>query len=143
MYQCNHGSVDFAGPLAGGLFILVIDAYSHWPEIEEIINASASEANKKLKIDMSEGNLELTLSQFLMTYRYTKQSSTGVSPAVLMFGRRLSTIWDWLRLNIQTTVQSRREVQKTQYDIRAQPRSFLVSQSVWLRYSQRKRWEPL
>ncbi|KAI0977677.1 hypothetical protein GJ496_008414 [Pomphorhynchus laevis] len=82
---------------------------------------------------MSEGNLELTLSQFLMTYRNTKQSSTGVSPAVLMFGRRLSTIWDRLRLNIQTTVQSRREVQKTQHDIRDQPWPFLVSQSVWLR----------
>ncbi|KAI0983777.1 hypothetical protein GJ496_009990 [Pomphorhynchus laevis] len=79
---------------------------------------------------MPEGNLELTLAQFLMTYRNTKQSSTGVSPAVLMFGRRLSTIWDRLRPNIQTTVKSRREVQKTQHDIRAQPRSFLVSQSV-------------
>ncbi|KAI0988749.1 hypothetical protein GJ496_009904 [Pomphorhynchus laevis] len=88
---------------------------------------------------MSEGNLELTLAQFLMTYRNTKQSSTGVSPAVLMFGRRLSTIWDQLRPNIQTTVQSRREVHKTQHDIRDQPRSFLRSQTVWLRYTQRKR----
>ncbi|KAI0989872.1 hypothetical protein GJ496_000417 [Pomphorhynchus laevis] len=76
-----------------------------------------------------------------MTYRNTKQSSTGVSHAVLMFGRRLSTIWDRLRPNIQTTVQSRREEQKMQHDIRAQPRSFLVSQSVWLRDTQRKRWE--
>ncbi|KAI0984337.1 hypothetical protein GJ496_003974 [Pomphorhynchus laevis] len=122
----------------------------HWPEIEEIINTSASETIKKLRsmlsrmgipkhivsdngppftsrefriVDMSEGNLELTLAQFLMTYRNTKQSSTGVSPAVLMFGRRLSSIWDRLRPNIQTTVQSRRE-------------------SVWLRDTQRKRWEP-
>ncbi|KAI0985299.1 hypothetical protein GJ496_004793 [Pomphorhynchus laevis] len=53
----------------------------------------------KRRVDMSEGNLELTLAQFLMTYRNTKQSSTGVSPAVLMFGRRLSTIWDRLRPN--------------------------------------------
>ncbi|KAI0986616.1 hypothetical protein GJ496_002681, partial [Pomphorhynchus laevis] len=135
--------VDFAGPVAGRLFILVIDAYSHWPEIEEIINTSASETIKKLRkrmvqtfkrrVDMSEGNLELTLAQFLMTYRNTKQSSTGVSPAVLMFGRRLSTIWDRLRP---------RKVQKTQHNIRAQPRSFMVSQSVWLRDTQRKRWEP-
>ncbi|KAI0984743.1 hypothetical protein GJ496_009382 [Pomphorhynchus laevis] len=62
----------------------------------------------KRRVDMSEGNLELTLAQFLMTYRNTKKSSTGVSPAVLMFRRRLSTIWDRLRPNIQTTVQSRR-----------------------------------
>ncbi|KAI0987599.1 hypothetical protein GJ496_008413 [Pomphorhynchus laevis] len=45
--------VDFAGLVACRLFILVFDAYSYWPEIEEIINASASEANKKLKSMLS------------------------------------------------------------------------------------------
>ncbi|KAI0988750.1 hypothetical protein GJ496_009905 [Pomphorhynchus laevis] len=45
--------VDFAGPVAGRLFILVIDAYSHWPEIEEIINTSANETIKKLRSMLS------------------------------------------------------------------------------------------
>ena len=40
------------------------------------------------------GTLETRLSRFLFAYRTTPQTSTGISPAFLMFGRTLRTRLD-------------------------------------------------
>lgn len=43
-----------------------------------------------------EGNLQKALDQFLFKYRITPHSTTGVSPAEIMFGRKIRTIFDLL-----------------------------------------------
>lgn len=44
-----------------------------------------------------EGSMQKKLDQFLFKYRLTPHSTTGVSPAELMFGRRIRSVFDMLR----------------------------------------------
>ena len=52
------------------------------------------------------------LSRFLLHYRITPHSTTGVSPTEMLFGRRLCSKLDLLVPNITTRVEQRQEVQK-------------------------------
>ena len=70
---------------------------------------------KKLKC----GSIETKLSRFLFAYRVTPHSSTGTSPAELMFNRRLRTPMDNLRPNLDKRMQQAQEQQKSTYDRRA------------------------
>ena len=63
------------------------------------------ESLRKLK----EGSLETRLSRFLFKYRITPHSSTGVSPAEVIFGRRLRSHMDSIRPNIGATAQQKQD----------------------------------
>ena len=54
------------------------------------------------------GSLETKLAGFLCKYWLTPQTVTGVSPAELMFGRRLHSQPDLLQPDLQAKVQSAR-----------------------------------
>ena len=58
--------------------------------------------------------LQLTLDKFLFNYRMTPHSTTGRSPAELMFGRKLRTRFDmlWPSENLETRVHDKQEKQK-------------------------------
>ena len=58
------------------------------------------------------------LDRFLFQYRVTPHSTTGVSPAELMFGRKLRTVLDLVHPSkcIQQTVLSKQDQQKSHYD---------------------------
>ena len=51
-----------------------------------------------------EGSLETRLSRFLFTYRLTPHSTTGISPAELMMGKRLHSQFDLLQPNVSMRV---------------------------------------
>ena len=82
---------------------------------------------KKLK----SGSLETKLSRFLFSYRATPHSSTGLSPAELMFGRRLHSPLDNLRPNLGRKMHQEQERQKSSHDRRAQPREFALEDLVY------------
>ena len=50
------------------------------------------------------GSIETRIARFLFAYRNTPQSTTGVSPAVMMFKRPLRYHLDLLKPNIEETV---------------------------------------
>ena len=109
-------------------------------------NGLAERAVKTFKEGMkklSSGSLETKLSKFLFKYRSTPQSTTGVSPAELMFGRPLRSQLDLMRPSIQSNVMLRQEQQKHGHDQRAKERDFKPEDPVYVRnFAQGATWLP-
>ena len=97
------------------------------------------EGMRKLK----DGSLETKLSRFLFKYRLTPQSTTGVSPSELMFGRRLRSHLDHVRPEIDRTTRLNQERQKQGHDRRARIREFQVNDLVNAKnYGPGAAWSP-
>ena len=79
------------------------------------------------------GSLSTKLSRFLITYRNTPSSTTGVSPAELFMKRHLRTRLDLLRPSIQKRVQEKQADQKRYHDAHSKYREFDIGQSVLVR----------
>ena len=87
---------------------------------------------KKAMLKMSE-SLPTRLSRFLFRYRITPQSTTGRSPAELMFGRPLRSRLDLLFPDIQHRVVSQQEKQKAHHDQHCRHRQFNNGDHVYAR----------
>ena len=73
------------------------------------------------------------LASFLLTYRTTPHSTTGIPPCELLMGRQLRTRWDLLKPDMSNTVRQRQEKQKERHDRHVRFRRFEVGQSVMVR----------
>ncbi len=94
-------------------------------------NRLAERAVQTFKAGMKEGSLETKLSRFLFNYRLTSVSSTGVSPAELMFGRKLRSPLDCLQPHLQTKADTCRDTQTRGHDVHVKLREFSVSNLVY------------
>ena len=83
---------------------------------------------------MASGTLQDKLARFLFQHRITPQTTTGVSPAELLFGRRLRSRLDALRPNIAERVERKQQEQKTTHDTHAAERNFQELESVFVKY---------
>ena len=74
-------------------------------------NGLAERAFQMLKSTVSklEGSINVRLAQFLLTYRVTPQTTTGLSPAELLMGRRIRTRLDLLHPDTSKTVNDRQQ----------------------------------
>ena len=91
----------------------------------------------------SDGSIDMKPSQFLFAYRSMPHTGTGVSPAEHMFGRRLHTPLDNLRLDMGKKVWQQQEMQKSTHDRWARPREFVLGDLVSARdYSTGSKWLP-
>ena len=70
------------------------------------------------------------LMNFLLSYRITPQSTTGVSPASLFLNRHLQTRLDLLHPSITDKVELEQAQQKGYHDVHTQTREFLIGQRV-------------
>ena len=70
--------------------------------------------------------IEKTLATFLLQYRNTPHTITGVSLSSLLIGRNLRTHLDLLSLNVGARVQDQQELQKKYHDQHSQARTFSV-----------------
>jgi len=97
------------------------------------------------KLDTAYPHLSLKqkLANFLLAYRDTPQSTTGVSPAELMLGRRLRTRFSLLKPNLAQAVEKRQVQQKVAYDTRTKYREFDVGDTVCVRshHNGKEHWE--
>ena len=73
---------------------------------------------------MMGGTIESRISRFLFKYRTTPHSTTGVSPAELMFNGQLWTHLDLLQPSIGQTVRQNQGRQKMDHDAHARGRVF-------------------
>ena len=73
------------------------------------------------------------LANFLLSYRSTPHTTTGVSPATLFLGRDLRTRFDLLRPDIDKTVCEKQAQQKTDHDKRVHVHSFIVGEKVMVK----------
>ena len=103
------------------------------------------ETFKKEMKKIASGTVDTKLAQFLFSYRITPHSTTGQSPAELMFGRQLSTRFDLLHSNVQEKVLRKQDKQKKYFDRSAKERKFSRGDDVYIRnFSQgsKVKWIP-
>ena len=79
-----------------------------------------------------EGSLHTRLARFLLAYRTAPHSTTGHSPAELMFGRNLRTRIDALKTSLQESVADKQLTWKAQHDRAADQREFTVGDCVFV-----------
>lgn len=83
------------------------------------------------------------MARFLFKYRITPQSSTGVSPAELLYGRRLCSQLDLLQPDLGRRVRQEQDRQKRGHDVRSKSREFGVGDKVYARnYGSGPLWLP-
>ena len=89
------------------------------------------------------GTFRTRLSHTLFSYRITPQSTTSVSPAELLLGRRPRSKLDLLRPNLAERVEKKQQSQKELHDSRSRERAFDIGTKVWVRNMQRgDKWLP-
>ena len=79
---------------------------------------------------MKEGSISDRLARFFFSYRITPHSTTGASPAELMFGRNLHSRFDQVQPNVSMRVQTQQEQQKRVHNNNACIRTFEEGESV-------------
>ena len=73
---------------------------------------------------LSEGSLQDRVNSFLFKYCTTPQTTTGVTPAELLLGRKLRSQLDLLVLDIGERVRKRHSLQKHSHDLHAKDEQF-------------------
>ena len=92
---------------------------------------------------ITEGTLEARLAKILMSYRLTPQSTTGISPAELLLGRRPRSRLDLLKPHSAERVERNQQKQKEHHDIKGRSRNQNVGENVFVRnYHRGSRWLP-
>ena len=116
------------------------------PPYHPASNGLVERAVQTFKLGMkklTEGSVETKVSRFLFKYRLTPHSSTGISPAELMFGRKLQSPLDNIRPSLERKVYQYQERQKARHDSHARGREFEPGDTVYVRnYAAGNRWLP-
>ena len=196
--------LDYAGPVGGKMYLILIDAHSKWieafctasstsaaviaelkplfaqfglpetivtdngtcfvsAEFEDFLarngirhltsapyhpqsNGLAERAVQIVKNGLkkvTEGNIRTRLAKILFCYRLTPQTTTGLSPAEMLLGRRPRSRLDLLKPHSAERVEKRQMAQKSQHDQHARDRVFTKRDPVFVRnYHQGDRWLP-
>ena len=80
---------------------------------------------------IKEGSLNTRVARFLFKYRLTPHSSTGVSPAELMFGRKLKSQLDLVKPDAGQKARLEQDRKRKSHDAHAKPRFFGVGETVY------------
>ena len=92
---------------------------------------------------MSGGSIESKVSRFLFRYRVTPHSTTGVTPAELMFNRQLRTCLDLLQPDVGQNVRHNQNRQKRDHDTHSRDRGFIVGDTVYVQsFDGTNKWVP-
>ena len=78
------------------------------------------------------GSMVSRVARLLSRYRVTPQSTTGRSPAELMFGRKLRTRLDLLRPDLSSRVRQQQAIQKQNHDTHAKQRDINTGMEVYV-----------
>ena len=188
--------VDYAGPVEGRYFLIIVDAHSKWVDVYNTKGTTSAETIRCMQHSFSQfglpisivsdngtcftsqefkefaensgikhittavykpstnglaermvqtfkralkksnsSDIQSTIDRFLFNYRLTPHSTTGVSPAELMFGRRLRSRLDllWPGNSIATRVHERQLAQKKSYTKGPRKVSFPADTPVMIR----------
>ena len=83
------------------------------------------------------------LMNFLLVYRSTPHSTTGVAPCILFLNRELRTRFHLLKPDVRDRVMSQQAAQKCQHDRHSRARELCVGQRVLIRnYRPGEDWIP-
>ena len=92
---------------------------------------------------MGEGSIQTKISRFLLRYRTTPHSTTGVPPAELLMKRKLHTQLDRIFPSVADRVRSKQCKQKAVHDYHAKDRTLEEGQAVHAKdFRYKKTWLP-
>ena len=197
--------IDYAGPVNGHYFLIIVDAHSKWCDIYRTSGMTARETIQclqhcfsiyglpvsivtdngpcfvseslrqftdhcgiqhvftavykpstnglaermvqtfKQSLKVQKEPVQLAIDRFLYHYRITPHSTTGVSPAELMYGRKLRCRFDliWPTEQIVTRVGKKQQAQKNNYSQKPRNVTLAEGDKVMIRnYSGGKKWVP-
>ncbi|XP_056098696.1 uncharacterized protein K02A2.6-like [Rhinichthys klamathensis goyatoka] len=109
-------------------------------------NGCAERAVQTFKAMMKkagEGSLATKVSRVLFSYRITPQSTTGLSPAEMLQGRKLRSTLDFIHPDRRRRVERQQSFQKKHHDKQGSGRSFQEGDAVITRnFSHGPKWIP-
>ncbi len=109
-------------------------------------NGLAERAVQTFKAGMKKAStqdLQLRLTRFLFQYRITPHTTTGISPAELLLGRRPRSHLDLMHPVVESRVLTSQLRQKSAHDQHAKGRSFNLEEAVYVRnYANGPKWLP-
>lgn len=112
-------------------FFVLRDAHSKWMDVYPVNSATSATTIECLRTSFSNHGLpELLVSD---NNRVTPQTTTGLSPAELLLGRKLRCTLDLIHPDLIRKVLKRQEQQSRHHDSRAKKRSFEVGEAVLTR----------
>ena len=85
------------------------------------------------KIIIKGGSVEERIAKLLFNYRATPQSTTGITPGELMFGRMLMTRFDYVFPSITDKIEERQLKQKSYFDNKKRCHTFDVGDAVYVK----------
>ena len=104
---------------------------------------SAARVFKEGYEKMEDGSVQTKLSWFLLSYRTTPHSTTGVPPAELLMKRRLHTHLNQLVPCVADRIRNKQSQQKAAHDYHAKEREILEGQAVYAKdFRYKKAWMP-
>ena len=90
-----------------------------------------------------DGSINTRLARYLFKYRSMPHSSTGMSPAEMLYGRKLRTQLDLLVPSVGKNVRNAQDRQRRNHDTHCRPRSFNQGDSVYVKnYGPGPKWLP-
>ena len=194
--------LDYAGPLQGKMFLVLIDAHSKWMDVFPVHSATTSATLECLRrtfaihgiaetvvtdngtcftseefatcmmsngiqhicvapyhpasngmaeravqtfkqgfAKLTGGTVETRVSRFLFRYRNTPQSTTGLSPAEMLLGRRPRSHLDLMHPDIGQRVHQRQQKQVESHNVHAKDRTLRVGDTVYvMNFTGKTKW---
>ena len=83
-----------------------------------------------------DGSIDVRLSRFLLQYRVTPQTTTGLSPSQLLMGRKIRTCLDSLHRDMSEDVEKKQEKLK-------EPRKFKLDDLLFAKHFHGSMWIPV
>ena len=111
------------------------------PASNRLVERAVQTFKNGMKI--TEGSVKTKVSRLLFKYRLTPQSSTGVSPSELMFGRRIHSSLDNIQPSLERKTNHNLERQKKAHNCHGRCREFEVGDRVYAKnYGSGNSWLP-
>ena len=90
-----------------------------------------------------DGSINTRLARYLFKYRSMPHSSTGMSPAEMLYGRKLQTQLDLLVRSVGKNIRNAQDRQRRNHNMHCRPRSFNRGDSVYVKnYGPGPKWLP-
>lgn len=115
------------------------------PPYHPASNGLAERAVRTFKTGVQKlsGDIHTKIARFLFHYRISPQSTTGVSPAELLMGRRLRSTLDLLKPDLEKRVANQQDKQKQAHDMGTKDRQLKEGEEVYAQnFGPGEKWLP-